>query len=405
MKTIHLSQKRNFYVCTSNQKRFYTIMDRYRFLHAEKRKREDEEKRKAQAEADKQKALIKEYAEQRRISIDNTRRVRSLPREVKEAGESVRMFQYRPPVQPVDPHSLTVSIIGAPNAGKSSLVNRFVGIKISAVTSKSHTTRTSVLGLATIDNTQLCFVDSPGIISAFRGGNSSRRLGRYAWDSAFESDLIVLIADAVKTITGDMDLAYILRSLEERKKEFMEKNFTLVLNKIDLVNKIDENIRKNPKERFFMHFPQAADLFSRVFEISALDGTNVNNLLDFLVSMAVPREWQFDSKTTSDQSELQIVEEVIREQLFKRLNHEVPYSCHLENIGWTVQNNGTLRIDERILVRKKGHVRMILGQEGRGIYSITEHAQQELEHRFGRPILLFLYPKLDKSREDKNESM
>jgi len=144
--------------------------------------------------------------------------------DTQEASMDVKLFNFVLPIQPENPQLLQIAIIGAPNAGKSTLINRFVGTKISAVSPKSHTTRTSTLGIITTGSTQLCFVDTPGIIDKGATTKSTRQLTLAAWQVITDVDLVMVIVDSVKTITGDKDLAYIIENLSELQKK--QEKFT-----------------------------------------------------------------------------------------------------------------------------------------------------------------------------------
>eukprot|EP01125_Pyxidicula_operculata_P021737 TRINITY_DN859_c0_g1_i1.p1 TRINITY_DN859_c0_g1~~TRINITY_DN859_c0_g1_i1.p1 ORF type:complete len:283 (-),score=29.10 TRINITY_DN859_c0_g1_i1:59-907(-) len=274
-----------------------------------------------------------------------------------------------------------------------------VGSKVSAVSTKSHTTRENTLGVLTINNTQLCFVDTPGIIDWNATNKSCRELGVSAWNSVFENDMIMVITDSVKTISTDKDFQYIVGKLEQMQLEHGDEMppAVLVLNKIDLVEKIPEEQRKPIIGRFEKHYPNLSNTFERVFTVSALNGKKVLELQQFLMDQAKPSPWNFSAEVRTDQSDLQLCEEIIREKIFKRVNREVPYKVKLENNGWTILPNGTLRIDETILVPKLNHKRMVLGLKGSGIYGINEAATQELQSIFNRTIDLRLHVKVSKS--------
>jgi len=326
--------------------------------------------------------------------------IRNIP-DIKEATIDVKLIHYIPPVQPTNPHTLKIAIIGAPNAGKSTLINRFVGTKISAVSQKSHTTRSSILGIVTTGETQLSFVDTPGIINNVAGTKATRGLSLEAWSALTDVDLVILIVDCVKTISGDIDLKYIIKNIEDfQKKHQNSPNAILVLNKVDLADKIPEKDRKPIVGRFEKHFSNLRDVFSEIFTISALNGYKVLELQNWLIGQAKPKEWEYHEIMKTTQSELALCEEIIREKIFKRINKEVPYMVTLQNVGWTNLPNGTLRIDENILVKKLGHKRMVLGKSGRGIYGIIETASQDLQAILHRNVALHLNVKIDKSQED-----
>uniref|UniRef100_A0A6B2LBJ0 Era-type G domain-containing protein n=1 Tax=Arcella intermedia TaxID=1963864 RepID=A0A6B2LBJ0_9EUKA len=299
---------------------------------------------------------------------------------------------------------MNVAIIGEPNAGKSTLINRFVGSKVSAVSSKSHTTRKSTLGVTTIKNNQICFLDTPGITDD--SSRTTRELAQEAWDSLLDVDIVMLLVDSVKTIPGDKNLQFIYENLKKKKSEHKEfPSCILVLNKVDLFDKIPAEKKKPIIERFTRHFPDLTTVFSKVFSISALNGKKVLDLQNWLTSQAKPRNWEYHPDVKTDQSELQICEEIIREKIFKRINKEVPYAITLQNVGWTYLPNGSLRIDENILVKKPGHKKMVLGKSGKSIYGIIETASQDIQAVLNRDVTLILNVKLDKSNNNNTDQL
>jgi len=378
------------------QKRFYAIMDRYIFVKTPEQLQKEEEKNR-KVELNRQKQILEKLRKQ--IQLESKY---NFP--TKEAPLNAMLFQYKTPVQPENPHYLEIAIVGAPNAGKSTLVNRFVGTKISAVSQKSHTTRSNTLGVVTMDSTQLSFVDTPGITHkfAYSATRSTRQLTLEAWKSVLGVDLVMVVVDAVKTITGDQNLTYIIESIAQLQKKHKEAPpAILVINKLDLYEKIPEKDRKPVVERFIKHFPEIPSIFYEIFTISALNGQKVLELQNWLIGQAKPKEWEYHQDTKTLRSDVELCEEIIREKIYKRINQEVPYMIRLENAGWTNLPTGGIRIDENVLVKKSGHKKLFMGKQGRGIYGIIETATQELQALLRRPVELQLHVKIDKANNEE----
>jgi len=324
---------------------------------------------------------------------------------IKPPGDEELYFQYQPPVQPKNPHSANVAVIGLPNAGKSTLVNRIIGTKISAVSQKRSTTRRNILGVKTTGRTQLCFVDTPGILT----DKNKRYLKEFedtAWNSLDDTDIILYIMDMVSTISVSTSETFQkLRNLksefEEELKEMQEegdnddefmgpKKFVLALNKKDLWDAIEEKSRVDPLDRLLRHFPDARSLFDRIFTISGLNGENVIHLQNYLLNEAPAREWTFHENTITNQSPVEILEELVRECIFQRLNQEVPYLVRQDTVGWTQRPDGALRIDMVLKVRKPAWKAMILGPGGAQIDGIRREVTQKLQTLFNRAVVFQL---------------
>jgi len=332
-------------------------------------------------------------AKQVAASIQKKRleKFRSLP--VTEPDEESNAYKYQPPIQPKGKAmSLTVSLMGVANSGKSTLVNRFVGTKISAVSKKASTTISSKLGVSTIDNTQLIFYDTPGILLnkrvSFRVEN--------AWDVLYDSDLAVLVLDCVKTI-GPSENA-ILKRLRELKQEGLEDlpPLCLLLNKVDLWDCMPEKDRFPIIDRINMKIPDVNHLFDAVHMVSALTGAGIKDFQEYLMSKAKPEPWIYSKDATTDQSPIELSHELVREKIFKHTNMEIPYSVVIDTIGWTELLDGSLRIDQNIIVPKKSHLKILVGRGGKTIQSIKEEAAFDIQMALGRPVILTFETKVSK---------
>ncbi len=269
-----------------------------------------------------------------------------------------------------------VALIGAPNAGKSTLINRLVGAKVSIVTPKVQTTRTQVRGVAMAGATQIIFVDTPGIFAPKR--RLDRAMVAAAWSGAQDADLVVLMVDA-RRIT-DEDRAIV------DKLNAAGRSAILALNKVDLVKPavlLERSATLN-----------AMGNFDATFMISAETGDGVDDLRDHIAGRMPEGPWHYPEDQLSDLSDRLMAAEVTREKLFLRLRQELPYALTVETDGWTQFKDGSVRIDQTIYVAREGHKGIILGKKGAGIQPIREAAQRELEQELGCKVHLFLFVKV-----------
>jgi GTPase len=269
-----------------------------------------------------------------------------------------------------------VAVIGAPNAGKSTLINRLVGAKVSIVTPKVQTTRFQVRGVAMAGSTQLIFVDTPGIFAPKR--RLDRAMVAAAWSGAQDADEVVLLVDA-RRITRE-DEAIVARLKQAGRPAI------LALNKIDLV--------KPPTL-----LKQAAALnamgdFTATFMISAETGDGVLDLKAHLAAKMQEGPWHYPEDQLSDLTDRLMAAEITREKLFLRLHEELPYALTVETEAWTEFQDGSVRIDQTIYVAREGHKGIVLGKKGAGIHPVRESAQAELEQELGRKVHLFLFVKV-----------
>jgi GTP-binding protein Era len=270
-----------------------------------------------------------------------------------------------------------VALIGAPNAGKSTLLNRLVGQKLAIVTPKVQTTRSRLLGIATDGQTQLIFVDTPGIFAPRR--RLDRAMVAAAWAGASDADVTVLLVDAARGIDDDT------RRIAERLKD-ARAPLILALNKIDLV-------RRDALLGLTERLSQLA-AFSRVFMISGLTGDGVDDLRAHLASAMPEGPFLFPPDQLSDAPERWLAAEVTREQVFLQLHDELPYSAMVETESWEERPDGSVRVQQVIYVRKPSQRAIVLGDGGKRIKTIGARARAELGAMLDRKVHLFLFVKV-----------
>jgi GTP-binding protein Era len=270
-----------------------------------------------------------------------------------------------------------VALIGAPNAGKSTLLNRLVGQKLAIVTPKVQTTRSRLLGIATDGQTQLIFVDTPGIFAPRR--RLDRAMVAAAWAGASDADVTVLLVDASRGI--DDDTVRITGRLKDARASLI-----LALNKIDLV-------RRDALLGLTERLSRLA-AFSRVFMISGLNGDGVDDLRDHLALTAPEGPFLFPPDQLSDAPERWLAAEVTREQVFLQLHDELPYSATVETESWEERPDGSVRVEQVIYVRKPSQRAIVLGDGGKRIKTIGARARAELGAMLDRKVHLFLFVKV-----------
>jgi GTPase len=269
-----------------------------------------------------------------------------------------------------------IAVIGAPNAGKSTLVNALVGAKVAIVSRKVQTTRTTLRGIAVAGASQLVFIDTPGIFLPRR--RLDRAMVEAAWGGAGDADQTLLVVDAARGV--DEDVERILAKLEASKPPRL-----LVLNKVDRVR----------KERLL---ELAADLnarlpFAATFMISALTGDGVADLKAHLARSVPPGPWHYPADEVSDAPLRLLAAEVTREKIYDRLHDELPYHAAVETTAWQEQKNG-IRIEQTIFVERDSQKRIVLGKGGSMIKQVSTEARRELSEMLERPVHLFLFVKV-----------
>jgi GTPase len=281
-----------------------------------------------------------------------------------------------------------VAILGAPNVGKSTLLNRLVGTKVSIVTSKVQTTRRRILGITVKGDSQLVFVDTPGIFAPRPGRQLEQAMVRAAWRGVEDADRRLLVVDARRGL--DRDTRLILDGMRERGL----RGSIVALNKLDpvapqttlpLIRELDQT-----------------GLFERTFILSALTGDGCDDLLQGLLDDLPAGPWLFPEDQLSDLSQRAMAAEITREKLFNQLHQELPYSLTVETENWTASADGAeVRIDQTIYVQRPSQKAIVLGKGGRQIKAVGEAARHELEAMLEVRVHLFLFVKVrEKWTED-----
>jgi GTP-binding protein Era len=284
------------------------------------------------------------------------------------------------------------AIIGAPNAGKSTLTNALVGSKVAIVSPKVQTTRMTVKGVAMAGQTQIVFVDTPGIFRPRR--RLDRAMVGAAWAGAEDADAILLVVDAADLTLnanspGARDTAAIVTGLKESKG----KKTALVLNKIDGMKRTD---LLPLVERF-----HAEGVFEDVFLVSALNGNGVSDVAGWVAARMPPGPWLYPEDQAADIPMRLLAAEITREKIYHRLHDELPYASAVETEKWEDRKDGSVRIDQIIFVQRDGQKSIVLGKGGQTIKIIGELARKEMEDLFGHRVHLFLFVKV---REDWAEN-
>lgn len=271
-----------------------------------------------------------------------------------------------------------VAVIGAPNAGKSTLVNHLVGFKVSIVTHKVQTTRTRIRGVCMHGASQIIFVDTPGIFEPKR--KLDRAMVDAAWLGADDADLIVFLYDVTRREV-DSDTSRILSGLKNNNKEAI-----LVLNKIDLVK---PELLLPITKRF-----QKENIFSDTFMISAENGSGCETLLRYLSLRMPDSPWLYPEDEVSDLPQRLLAAEITREQVLLKLHQELPYGATVETEEWTERDDGAIVINQIIYVQRPGHKKIALGRHGSMIKAIGKASRHELQVLLNRTVHLFLFVKV-----------
>ncbi|HLH12643.1 MAG TPA: GTPase Era [Methylovirgula sp.] len=270
-----------------------------------------------------------------------------------------------------------VALIGAPNAGKSTLLNALVGAKISIVSRKVQTTRSLVRGVAIKGVAQIIFVDTPGIFAPRR--RLDRAMVASAWSGAKDADVVALLIDSRKGV--DEEVATILASLPSAAAARV-----LVLNKVDLVAR--------PKLLELAAELNARTAFAETFMISALTGDGIAHLKERLAALMPAGPWLYPEDQISDAPVRALAAEITREKIFDRLHDELPYHTTVETQSWTDLKDGSARIEQTIYVTREAHRKIVLGEKGRTIKAIGMAARREIEAAADQKIHLFLFVKV-----------
>lgn len=279
-----------------------------------------------------------------------------------------------------------VALIGEPNAGKSTLMNRFVGSKVSIVTHKVQTTRARIRGIAIEGDTQLVFIDTPGLFRTRR--KLDRAMVAAAWTGAADADAVVLLVEAHRGITAGVEM--ILEGLASRKSN---QTFFLAINKIDRVKSdVLLGLTQELNNRFE---------FQDTFMISAEKGFGSDKLISALAQAVPEGPWHYPEDQIADVPMRMLAAEVTREKLMLRLHQELPYQLTVETEQWNERKDGSVRIDQVVYVTREGHRGIALGPKGETIKAISMAARKELMEMMDRQIHLFLQVKLRPNWENE----
>jgi GTPase len=279
-----------------------------------------------------------------------------------------------------------VSIIGVPNAGKSTLTNAMVGTKVSIVSHKVQTTRARIRGIALHGATQIVLVDTPGIFRPKR--RLDRAMVEAAWGGAREADAVVVLIDAAKGI--DDDVTALLNAAKE-----LNAPCTLALNKIDRMAK--------PALLALAAEASAFRVFDRVFMISATEGNGVDDLKAYLAETMPFGPWLYPEDQITDAPQRQWAAEVTREKLFTRLHDELPYASTVETIDWKTQKDGSARIEQTIFVERESQRKIVLGSGGATVKAISMASRLEIAEALGVKVHLFVFVKVREKWSDDPE--
>jgi GTP-binding protein Era len=279
-----------------------------------------------------------------------------------------------------------VALIGAPNAGKSTLLNSLVGSKVSIVSRKVQTTRALVRGIAIEGEAQLIFVDTPGIFKPKR--RLDRAMVTSAWGGAGDADVIALLLDVRKGI--DEEAEAILAKLPELKRPKV-----LILNKIDLIE----------RSRLLEMASKLNEMvpFAHTFMISALKGDGIETMKRQLAQMMPVGPWLYPEDQISDAPLRMLAAEITREKIYERLHEELPYQCTVETDQWHVRPDGSVRIEQTVFVERDSQRKIVLGKGGQTIKAIGQSARKEIAEIAETPVHLFIFVKVRENWSDDPE--
>lgn len=270
-----------------------------------------------------------------------------------------------------------VALIGAPNAGKSTLLNALVGSKVSIVSHKVQTTRTMVRGIVINGVSQIVFVDTPGIFKPKR--RLDRAMVTSAWGGAADADIVALLLDARKGVDEEAEI--ILKKLAE-----VNRPKILVLNKIDLIER--------PKLLALTAKVNEILAFDQTFMVSALKGEGVADFCKHLADAMPPGPWLYPEDQISDAPLRMLAAEITREKIYERLHQELPYQSHVETDQWQQRPDGSVRIEQTIFVERDSQRKIVLGKGGTTIKAISQSARREIAEIAEAPVHLFLFVKV-----------
>jgi GTP-binding protein Era len=279
-----------------------------------------------------------------------------------------------------------IAILGAPNAGKSTLLNNLVGSKVAIVTPKAQTTRSRVLGIVIKDQSQLILVDTPGIFKPKH--RFDRAMVKAAWSASGDADIVAVIVDVhAKSLEKTETILDQLATMGHEP--------ILVLNKIDQVKRLDllaiaQRLTKERKIR-------------ETFMISALNGDGIVDLLNYLAKHLPEGPWLFPEDQLTDMPQRLIAAEITREKIFMALHEELPYAITVHSDSWEEFKNGSVKITQTIYVMRESQKSIVVGKDGHQIKQISQRAREDMADFFGRPVHLFLHVKTQENWVEKRE--
>jgi GTP-binding protein Era len=287
-------------------------------------------------------------------------------------------------VSPPPTHCGFVAIIGAPNAGKSTLLNTLLGQKLAITSPKPQTTRSRILGILTQKQTQICLLDTPGIFAP--KGRLDRAMVGAAWAALEDADAVCLIVDAGQGYDGKTR-----QIVQQLLKD--ERRVILVLNKVDAVAKL--KILPLATEL------NATGVFTETFMISAKTGDGVKELKKYLAEAMPEGEWLFDADQLTDMPSSMVASEITREQIYHQLAQELPYVAAVVPVAWEDYKNGSVRIDQKIIVMRDGQKSIVIGNKGERLKLLGTASRHALEEFFGRKVHLFLEVAVEPGWQEK----
>ncbi|MBB4004291.1 GTPase Era [Aurantimonas endophytica] len=279
-----------------------------------------------------------------------------------------------------------VALLGAPNAGKSTLVNQLVGTKVSIVTHKVQTTRAIVRGIAMRDRTQIVFVDTPGVFAPKR--RLDRAMVKTAWTGAKDADIVLAIVDAERGLSEDVETIL-------DRVQHVPQTKVLLLNKVDRI--------KREKLLGLTETITSRVDFAKVFMISALTGSGCDDLIDWIAKTLPEGPWYYPEDQITDLPLRQLAAEITREKLYLRLHQELPYSSHVETELWETRKDGSVRIEQTIYVERDSQKRIVIGHNGETIKAIGQAARKEIMEAADQTVHLFLFVKVRENWGDDPE--
>ena len=285
-----------------------------------------------------------------------------------------------------------VAVLGASNVGKSTLVNRLVGTKVSIVTPKVQTTRSRVIGIALVGDAQIIFIDTPGIFVPKK--RLERAMVSAAWSGARDADIVLVLIDAKHGL--DKHSRLIVEHLCKDGRQAL-----LAINKIDTVER--NSLLRVAAEFDAEKLADGSDMFAAIFMISALTGDGVDDLQEALGGRMRAGPWHYPADQAADMPMRLLAAEITREKVFLQLQQELPYAIAVETEAWRERDDGSVRVDQVLYVRRDSQKSIVLGKDGRRIKAIGSAARYELQEMLGRSAHLFIHVKVRDDWHDNPE--